>query len=96
MQIQVHLFSILRDCLPPGAEARGGSAGKATVTLPEGATLADLVTRLGIDRHLGYRASELTSSASWQVMVSGRFELDMDRVLQDGDEVSIFPPVSGG
>ena len=91
MQIGVQLFSILRDCLPPDADR-----GKATITLPEGATLSDLVGHLGIDRHLGYAAAELTTVASWQVMVSGKFELDMERVLQDGDEVRIFPPVSGG
>ena len=91
MQIQVQLFSILRDCLPPDSER-----GQATVTLLQGATIADLVTHLGIDQHLGYDAAELTSRANWQVMVSGQFELDMGRVLQDGDEVGIFPPVSGG
>lgn len=91
MQIQVQLFSILRDCLPPEAER-----GQATVTLPGGATLSDLVTHLGIDRQLGYEAGEVTSKASWQVMVSGQFELDMGRVLKDGDQVSIFPPITGG
>jgi len=91
MQIHVQLFSILRDCLPPGSER-----GQASVSLPKGATLADLATHLGIDRHLGYKAAELTSRASWQVLVSGQFELDMGRVLQDGDEVRIFPPISGG
>jgi molybdopterin converting factor small subunit len=96
MQIHVHLFSILRDCLPPDAEARGPSGGKATIALPDRATLVDLVMHLGIDRYLGYAASELASGASWQVMVSGRFELDMERVLQDGDEVRILPPASGG
>ncbi len=96
MQIHVQLFSILRDCLPPDANARGTSGAQATVTLPQGATLADLVTHLGIDEHLGYDAAELTSRAAWQVMVSGQFEWDMGRALQDGDEVRIFPPVSGG
>jgi len=91
MQIHVQLFSILRDCLPPGAER-----GRATITLPEGVTLADLVTHLGIDRYLGCGAAELTSKASWQVMIAGKFELDMARVLQDGDEVRIFPPISRG
>lgn len=91
MQIQVQLFSILRDCLPPGAER-----GQATVTLPEGATVTDLVSHLGIDRQLGYEATEVASKASWQVMVSGQFELDMGRVLKDGDQVSIFPPIAGG
>lgn len=96
MRIHVRLFSILRNCLPPDAEARGGSRGKATITLPDGATLTDLATHLAIDRYLGYAASELISRASWQVMVSGQFVLDMGRVLQDGDEVYIFPPISGG
>ena len=91
MEINVQLFSILRDCLPPDADR-----GKATITLPQDATLADLVRHLGIDQHLGYAAAELTTAASWQVMVSGKFELDMERVLKDGDEVRIFPPVSGG
>jgi len=96
MQIDVQLFSILRDCLPPDAGAGGPSRGRATISLPAGATLADLVSHLGIDRYLGCAAAELTSSASWQVLVSGQFELDMGRILQDGDEVRIFPPISGG
>jgi molybdopterin converting factor small subunit len=91
MQIHVQLFSILRDCLPPGSER-----GRATVSLSEGATLADLVSHLGIDRHLGCDAAELTATASWQVLVSGQFEIDMGRVLQDGDQVHVFPPISGG
>jgi len=91
MQIHVQLFSILRDCLPPGSER-----GRATVSLSEGASLADLVSHLGIDRHLGCDAAELTATASWQVLVSGQFEIDMGRVLQDGDQVHVFPPISGG
>ena len=91
MQIHVQLFSILRDCLPPDAVR-----GKATISLAEGSTLTDLVTHLGIDRQLGYTAPDVVARANWQVMVSGRFETDMGRVLQDGDEVGIFPPVSGG
>ena len=91
MQVHVQLFSILRDCLPPGSEL-----SQATVSLPEGATLADLATHLGIDRHLGCAATELIATASWQVLLSGQFELDMGRVLQDSDEVRIFPPISGG
>jgi molybdopterin converting factor small subunit len=91
MRIDVQLFSILRDCLPPGAEQ-----GNATVSLPDGAKLADLVAHLGIDRRLGYDATDVVARAGWQVMVSGEYEPDMERLLQDGDQVRIFPPVAGG
>lgn len=91
MRINVQLFSILRDCLPPGAER-----GNATVDLPDGAKLGDLVTHLGIDRRLGTEATEVVTRAGWQVMVSGKYEPDMERVLQDGEQVRIFPPVAGG
>ena len=91
MQIQVQLLSILRECLP-----RDSERGQVVVTLPLEATLADLVAHLGVDRYLGFAAEDIVRKAGWQVMVSGQFEMDMGRVLQDGDEVRIFPPVAGG
>lgn len=91
MQIQVQLFSFLRDCLPRDAEG-----DRATIGLPENATLSDLVKHLGIDRHLGFESADEIVKAGWQVMVSGQFELDMERILQDGDEIRIFPPIAGG
>jgi molybdopterin converting factor small subunit len=91
MRIEVQLFSILRDCLPPDAER-----GRATIHMPDGATLADLVTYLGIDRRLGFSATDVVGRAGWQVMVSGEYTPDVDRVLRDGDQVRIFPPVAGG
>lgn len=96
MEIEVQLFSILRECLPTDTKAQGHSQGKAIITLPEGATLADLITELGIDQYLGYPPAELTTKAGWQFMVSGRFAPDVARVLQDGEQVRVFPPVSGG
>ena len=57
MQVHVQLFSILRDCLTPDAAALSSSGGMATISLPERATLADLVGHLRIDRYLGYKAS---------------------------------------
>jgi len=91
MNIQVQLFSILRDSLPPDAQR-----GRTTVILAGGATLADLITHLGIDQRFGFAPEEITTKAGWQVMVSDKFERDMGRVLQDGDEVKILPPISGG
>jgi molybdopterin converting factor small subunit len=93
MQIQVQLFSILRDCLAERAGARGG---QASLTLPEGTTLAELIVHLGIDRRLGFQPSEVVDRAGWQVMVNDRFEPDVGRILHDGDQVRIFPPVAGG
>ena len=91
MQIHVQLFSILRDCLPPGTQR-----GQTNVTLADGATLADLITHLGVDENLGFAAEEIAAKARWQVLVSDKFEADMGRVLRDGDEVKILPPISGG
>jgi molybdopterin converting factor small subunit len=91
MQVEVQLLSILRDCLPPECER-----GRAVVTLPEGATLADLVTHLGVDRRLGGSAAEVVTRGGWQVIVSGQYEADLARPLRDGDRVQVFPPVAGG
>lgn len=91
MRICIHLFSVLRDCLPPGAER-----GRAALDMPEGATLADLIIQLGIDEYLGISAADLSTKAGWQVMVSGRHEPNGHRVLREGEEVKIFPPVAGG
>jgi molybdopterin converting factor small subunit len=69
---------------------------RATVELPEGARLTDLITHLGIDRRLGYAAADLSDKAGWQVLINGNYEVNLQRILQDGDQVQIFPPVAGG
>ena len=91
MEIRVHLFSILRDVLPPEA-----NRGQATITLPEGATLADLIVHLGIDTYLGFSPEGVIEEAGWQVNVAGKFGATADRVLNDGDTVLMMPHVSGG
>jgi molybdopterin converting factor small subunit len=96
MQIQIQLFSVLRECLPPDAEGHSARDGKTVVTLPEGATVADLLSHLGIDRYLGVEAQALIEKAGWQVLINGVYEPDVRRALQDGDLVLVFPPISGG
>jgi molybdopterin converting factor small subunit len=79
VQVQVKLFATLRRFapdVPPGKVC--------AVDLPDGATLQDLVNRLGIP-------SEETKVA----FVNGRAQ-EMDFVLKPGDEVGIFPPIGGG
>jgi molybdopterin converting factor small subunit len=91
MDVRVHLFSILRDCLP--AEA---SRGQATVALPEGATVGDLIRHLGIDTYLGCSPAAVMDEAGWQVSISGRFGATADDVLHEGDTVLMLPHASGG
>ena len=75
MHVHVLPFGILKDWL--------GSA--STVELNEGATVADLLERLG-------PAAPLRGIA---VSVNAEYALG-GHVLRDGDEIGLLPPVSGG
>ncbi len=80
MQVEVKLFASLRRLLPPGS-----SGGKTTLTLPEGATLLDLLQALKVPLELAQ-----------MVLVDGEQTRDFSRPLKDGASVSVFPPVAGG
>ena len=84
MRIQVRLFASLRDRFASGARGQGD------IELEDGASLADLIERL-----------EIPDPQVQMVLVDGqqvpRTACGRDeRILQDGQTVSIFPPVSGG
>ncbi len=84
MQIHLRLFASLRDRLP------AADRGRADIELAEGASLADLIAQLEIPEHLAQ-----------MVLVDGqqaprRRGQRSERILVDGQTVSIFPPVSGG
>jgi molybdopterin converting factor small subunit len=84
MKIHVRLFASLRDRLPSETRGRG------TLELGAGATLQDLLDRLEIEPRLAQI-----------VLVDGQ-QAPRDRqerlalVLQNGETISIFPPVAGG
>ena len=78
MQLHVKLFSRFREHLP--REARG----EATIELPGGATVGQLLDHLGIDRRVQL------------ITINGEPETDRARSLLDGDRVHIFPVVVGG
>jgi MoaE-MoaD fusion protein len=80
MQVRVLPFGILKEWLGPDA---------ATVELPLGATVADLLDKLGTDAD---RANRLRGIA---VGVNADFAT-ASHELRDGDEVALLPPVSGG
>lgn len=60
--------------------AAGGS-----LEIDAGTTITSLLERLGV-----------ASGHIHLVMVNGAMERDRDRVLAEGDEVVVFPPVAGG
>lgn len=81
MQVQVKLFASLRQAV-----------GRAVLErkLATGATVGDLVEGLAAEY------PRLTGAASNIYAAVNRQYVTQDAVLQDGDEVALFPPVSGG
>lgn len=91
MQVEVQLFSFLRDCLPKGAER-----GRMTVELKAGNTVKDLFDLLQIDRCMPDGRHLANELHSWQVSVNGEFLSDLSRELKPGDQVLVFPHMAGG
>jgi sulfur carrier protein ThiS len=79
MTARVKLHAILRKYLPPDAVDY-----TAVVELPDGATVADAIAKLGIP------------PTHAKMLVSGDDYLEPDTVLRDGQEVNVFPPIAGG
>lgn len=79
MQVHVLPFGILKNWI-----------GASTLELDEGATVADLLARLGGDHSSpGAALRGIAVSVNAEYAMSGQ-------VLRDGDEVGLLPPVSGG
>jgi len=79
IKVEVKLFATLRRQFP---DLRVGEA--MSVTLPEEATVAQLVNKLG-----------LPEKQVKVIFVNGTVR-KQGHSLTDGDEVGIFPPVGGG
>jgi molybdopterin synthase catalytic subunit len=83
MRVQVISFGVLKDWL--------GSSAKI-LELPDGASVAMLLERLRPALPAGVAAEILSSIA---VSVNAEYA-QATRILHDGDEVGLLPPVSGG
>jgi molybdopterin synthase catalytic subunit len=83
MHVRVLLFGVLKDWL--GAEA-------ATIELPDGASVAELLERLAEGQFGGQLRPALRGIA---VSVNAEYAT-ATHLLHDGDEVGLLPPVSGG
>lgn len=78
--------------------------GEVDLTIPEGSTLEDLIAiltkRWGMELASQlYEPESSTLRPYIRLMVNGRDIAFLDRmktVLQNGDEVLVLPPVSGG
>jgi sulfur carrier protein ThiS len=79
MNVDLAMFAYLSDYQPDGA----GGRHARTVELPGEATIADLVTRLGLPTEPRI------------VFVNGR-HAEESQALCEGDRLAIFPPVAGG
>ena len=81
MQVKILPFGMLKELL--------GSA-EASVDLPEGSTVAELLLRL--------QGKESLRPVAWKsiaVSVNAEYAI-ASHVLREGDEVVLLPPVSGG
>ncbi len=79
MQVRVFSFGVLKDWL---------GAAEATIELPEGATVRDLLARLSERRAVAMlRGIAVSVNAEYATA---------DHLLREGDEVGLLPPVSGG
>ena len=78
LTVTVTLFADLRRFLPRGAD------GPQRYTIPEGATLADLLTAIGIARDAEVTAAVDGEVAGW------------DMPLRDGADVMLLSPMEGG
>ena len=81
MTVQVHFYSYFKDLT--GTE-------RAVQELPNGATLGEL------HRQLILRFPKLDAMRKSTLIAVGVEYQGQDHVLQEADEVSLFPPVQGG
>jgi molybdopterin converting factor subunit 1 len=81
MKINILFFATLRD----------KAKTKITqLTLNDGITVADLKKELAI------RFPEIATSLPTTIVSRNKEFAESNEVLKDGDEVAVFPPVSGG
>jgi sulfur carrier protein ThiS len=76
MDVKVTLHGILRDYLPRP------NKGKTTLTLPPGATVAQVIEILKIKQNVSAALNGV--------------EVDNSQTLQDGDDLQMFRLIAGG
>lgn len=81
MNIHVQFYAQLRDL---------AGVSKVDLDLPQGATVAELIERI-------YALKPALRAHDKSILVGAGVDfVGRDRVLNDGDEIAIMPPVQGG
>ena len=81
MQLRVQFYSHLRDL---------ASASELQIELPDGSAVADLLQKI-------YQEKPALLRADKTILVAAGLEfVDRQYRLEDGEEISIMPPVQGG
>lgn len=80
MKIELRLFASLRKKLPSGSPR-----GRCELDLPTGVTVDEVLRQMTIPHE-----------SAQMLLVNGEHDRNFERVLQDGDVLSVFPPVAGG
>jgi molybdopterin synthase sulfur carrier subunit len=80
MKIKIRLFATRLGSLPPGA-----ARNTAELEVPDGASVSEVI-----------RFLEMPPESPKLVFINKRRERDLQRVLQPGDELAVFPPMGGG
>lgn len=81
MKIKVKLFAILRDRAP----VKVPIGESFEIKIKEGSRILDLLVAL-----------EINEEEAKIVMINHNIERDYSKILEDGSEIAIFPPVGGG
>lgn len=81
MKVRVKLFASFREIV---------GQGELRMEVVEGSTIGDVVSKL-IEKHP--RLSKISETMIYSV---NKEYADSNRKLQDGDEIGVLPPISGG
>ncbi len=81
MEIELLLFASLRDVI---------GSSKMKIDLPAGATVTDLLSRVGQEH------PELLSKLAHVRVAIGDEFADNDAIIPNDQEIALIPPVSGG
>jgi molybdopterin converting factor small subunit len=90
LELDVYFYSIVADLV---------GQRKATWVVPAGTRLGDLIEQIA-EQHPPFREfarrTDVQAGSFLRLFRNGQMVTDMDDAVADGDEVRIFPVISGG